>query len=46
MGTFMGDSPSEGVVTVKVEGVTMEALKKAITPLVKNLIDIRTTKAV
>jgi acetoin utilization protein AcuB len=46
LGTFMGDSPSEGVVTVKVEGVTSAALKKTVEPLVEKLIDIRTTKAV
>jgi acetoin utilization protein AcuB len=46
LGTFMGESPSEGLVTFKVEGVKMEALKKAIQPLVNKIIDIRTTKAV
>jgi acetoin utilization protein AcuB len=45
LGTFMGDSPSEGLVTFKVEGVEMEALKKALQPLVNKIIDIRTTKA-
>jgi len=45
LGTFMGESPSEGVVTFKVEGVKMEQLKKAIQPLVKKIIDIRVTKA-
>jgi acetoin utilization protein AcuB len=46
LGTFMGESPSEGLVTFKVEGVKVEALKKAIQPLVNKIIDIRTTKAV
>ena len=45
LGTFMGDSPSTGVVTVKVEGVQLEELRKALTPLVHELIDIRDTKA-
>ena len=45
LGTFMGDSPSTSVVTVKVEGVKLEELKKAIIPLVHELIDIRDTKA-
>jgi acetoin utilization protein AcuB len=46
LGTFMGESPSEGLVTFKVEGVKMEDLKKAIQPLVGKIIDIRTTEAV
>jgi acetoin utilization protein AcuB len=46
LGTFMGESPSEGVVTFKVEGIKMDALKKAVQPLVARIIDIRTTKAV
>jgi acetoin utilization protein AcuB len=46
LGTFMGENPSEGVVTFKVEGVKMDALKQAIQPLVRKIIDIRTTKAV
>jgi len=45
LGTFMGDSPSTGVVTFKVEGVKLEELKKALLPLVDKLIDIRDTKA-
>ena len=45
LGTFMGDSPSTGVVTFKVEGVKLEQLKKVLTPLVEKLIDIRDTKA-
>jgi len=46
LGTFMGESPSKGLVTFKVEGVKMEPLKKAILPLVDKIIDIRTTSAV
>jgi len=45
LGTFMGDSPSTGNVTFKVEGVTLEALKNALQPIVHELIDIRDTKA-
>ena len=45
LGTFMGDSPSTGVVTFKVEGVQLEQLKKVLTPLVDKLIDIRDTRA-
>ncbi len=45
LGTFMGESPSEGTVTLKVEGVKLEDLKQAIQPLAKRIIDIRTTVA-
>jgi acetoin utilization protein AcuB len=45
LGTFMGDSPAEGLVTLKVDGVKMENLKKAIRPLVNEIIDIRATSA-
>ena len=45
LGTFMGSSPSTGNVTFKVEGVTLEALKVALQPIVHELIDIRETKA-
>ncbi|HTX91359.1 MAG TPA: CBS and ACT domain-containing protein [Anaerolineales bacterium] len=46
LGTFMGESPSKGLVTIKVEGVKMDELKKAIRPLVDKIIDIRSTAAV
>ncbi len=46
LGTFMGESPAEGLVTFKVESVKMEPLKEAIRPLVNKIIDIRATKAV
>jgi len=46
LGTTLGESPAEGWVTFKVEGMEMEPLKKAIQPLVKKVIDIRVTKAV
>jgi acetoin utilization protein AcuB len=46
LGTFMGESPSEGLLTFKVEGVKLEALKMVIQPLVDKIVDIRTTKAV
>jgi acetoin utilization protein AcuB len=45
LGTFMGESPSQGLVTFKVEGVKMDELKKAIQPLVDQIIDIRATTA-
>ena len=46
LGTAMGESPTEGWVIFKVEGVEMEPLRKAIQPLVKKIIDIRVTQAV
>jgi acetoin utilization protein AcuB len=46
LGTFMGESPDEGLVTFKVECVTMDTLKQAIQPLVVRFIDIRATSAV
>jgi len=46
LGTFMGESPAEGLVTFKVDGVKMEPLKEAIRPLVNKIIDIRATTAV
>ena len=46
LGTFLGESPAEGLVTLKVDGVKMEALKKALRPVVDKIIDIRATTAV
>lgn len=46
LGTFMGESPAEGVVTIKIKGIKIEPLKKAIQPLVKKVIDIRVTSGV
>jgi acetoin utilization protein AcuB len=43
LGTFTGDSPAKGLVTLKVAGVEMEPLKKAIAPFVEKIIDIRMT---
>jgi acetoin utilization protein AcuB len=44
LGTFLGESPENREVTVKVEGVEIQALKEAVEPIVKRLIDIRETK--
>jgi acetoin utilization protein AcuB len=41
MSTFMGESSEAGDVTFKVDGVSQEAVEKAIKPLVKEFIDIR-----
>ena len=45
LGTSMGESPSTGEVTFKVEGVKLDELKKVLLPLVNKLVDIRDTKA-
>lgn len=41
MGTFMGESASDRAVVVKVNCVDMDALKKAIEPLVDEITDLR-----
>ncbi len=41
LGTFLGENPSEGVVTIKVEDVDLEQLKKAIKTRVNKIIDMR-----
>jgi acetoin utilization protein AcuB len=46
LGTFSGDVPSEGLLTMKVEGVEIEPLKKAIQPFVDKIVDIRLTPGV
>lgn len=45
IGTFMGEDPSTGMVTLKVENTTVEALTNALTPLVERIVDIRTVSA-
>jgi len=46
LGTFSGDVPTEGLLTMKVEGVEIEPLKKAIQPFVEKVVDIRVTPGV
>lgn len=45
VGTFMGEDPSTGMVTLKVENTTVEALTNALTPVVERIVDIRTVSA-
>ncbi|RCK71856.1 MAG: CBS domain protein [Anaerolineae bacterium] len=45
VGTFMGEDPSTGMVTIKVEGTTVEALTQALTPVVERIVDIRSVSA-
>lgn len=42
-GMFTGLDTSNKMVTFKVTGISLEDLKKAITPIVKKIVDIRTT---
>jgi acetoin utilization protein AcuB len=42
LGTFTGESPSNYLITFKVEGIEQEKLRSLITPLVVELLDIRT----
>lgn len=44
LGTFLGESPENREVTIKVDGVGIQTLKEAVEPVVKRLIDIRETK--
>ncbi|MCJ7532184.1 MAG: CBS and ACT domain-containing protein [Anaerolineales bacterium] len=44
LGTFMGESPSKGLLTFKVGGVDIEPLKEAIQPFVEKIVDIRLTQ--
>ncbi|HTP59159.1 MAG TPA: CBS domain-containing protein [Spirochaetia bacterium] len=41
LGTFLGEDPSQGRVTLKVDGMTRDALVGALTPMVKSIDDIR-----
>jgi acetoin utilization protein AcuB len=40
-GTFLGDTPTKGLITFKVEGIDEAKAKEILTPLVEELIDIR-----
>jgi acetoin utilization protein AcuB len=44
-GTFAGDDPSNRLVTFKVTGISIENMKKLISPIVERIIDIRLSKA-
>jgi acetoin utilization protein AcuB len=44
LGTFLGESPENREVTVKVGGVELQALKKAVEPVVDRVVDIRETR--
>lgn len=41
LGTFLGDDPSQGRVTMKVDGLDREALVRVLTPLAKSIDDVR-----
>lgn len=46
LGTFLGESTQNRMVTLKVSGIDIGVLEKAISPLVDRLVDIRETVAV
>jgi acetoin utilization protein AcuB len=46
LGSFLGETPGQGMVTLKVEGVEMDALKKAVRPIVDKIVDARLTTGV
>jgi acetoin utilization protein AcuB len=41
LGVFTGENPSNRMVTFKVQGMTLEEVKQAVTPIVKEILDIR-----
>jgi acetoin utilization protein AcuB len=43
LGTFLGENTGNGMVTLKVDGVEMEALKTAVAPIVVKILDVRQT---
>jgi acetoin utilization protein AcuB len=43
LGTFLGEDPSLGRVTLKVDGMTRDALVRVLTPLAKSIDDVRET---
>ncbi|MEN4012655.1 MAG: CBS domain-containing protein [Chloroflexota bacterium] len=45
LGTILGERAETQSVTVKVSGIELEALKKAVQPLVERIVDIREAKA-
>jgi acetoin utilization protein AcuB len=43
LGTFLGEDPSQGRVTLKVDGMSRDALVAALTPVAKSIDDVRET---
>ena len=43
LGTFLGDDPSQGRVTMKVDGLDRDTLVRVLTPLAKSIDDVRET---
>ena len=46
LGAILGETTAKKQMTIKVEGVKMDALKKAIQPFVEKIIDMRMTSGV
>jgi acetoin utilization protein AcuB len=45
LGTFLGESPENATVTIKVTGVEREKLRKAVEPIVLKVLDLREMKS-
>lgn len=45
LSTAIGESTATGLVTIKVEGISLDDLKELVEPLVEKIVDIRTTEA-
>jgi len=41
LGTFLGDDPSQTLITMKVQDLSVDALKKAVEPFVERIADVR-----
>lgn len=46
LGTFLGESTENRMVTAKVEGIDQAGLRRIVEPLVERIVDLRTTRAV
>jgi hypothetical protein len=44
LGTFLGESPENATVAIKITGVPIDKLRKAIEPIVIKIVDLRETK--
>jgi acetoin utilization protein AcuB len=46
LGTFLGESTENRMVTAKVEGIDQAGLRRIVEPLVERIVDLRTTRGV
>ncbi len=45
LGNYLGEDPTTGLVTIKVGNTSLEALRKALEPIVMSIVDIREVKS-